>query len=61
MKLDILLPLKFNHPFTYQSNLKSKLKKGDYVVVPFRNKMITGVVWNLNPEVPSNIKIKKIF
>ncbi len=61
MKLDILLPLKFNHPFTYQSNLKIKLKKGDYVVVPFRNKMITGVVWNLNPEVPSNIKIKKIF
>lgn len=38
MKLDILLPLKFNHPFTYESDLQTKLKKGDYVVVPFRNK-----------------------
>ena len=61
MKLDILLPLKFNHPFTYQSDLNVKLKKGDYVVVPFRNKKITGVVWDLDPKVPSNIKIKKII
>ena len=61
MKLDILLPLKFNHPFTYQSDLNVKLKKGDYVVVPFRNKKIIGVVWDLDPKVPSNIKIKKII
>ena len=61
MKLDILLPLKFNHPFTYQSDLNVKLKKGDYVVVPFRNKKIIGIVWDLDPKVPSNIKIKKII
>ena len=60
MKLDILLPLKFNHPFTYESDLQTKLKKGDYVVVPFRNKKIMGIVWDCNPKVPSNIKIKKI-
>ena len=56
MKLDILLPLKFNHPFTYESDLQTKLKKGDYVVVPFRNKKLMGIVWDCNPKVPSNIK-----
>ena len=35
MKVPILLPNIFNHPFTYESDLK--LKVGDYVVVPFGN------------------------
>ena len=33
MKVPILLPNIFNHPFTYESNIS--LKVGDYVVVPF--------------------------
>ena len=33
MKVPILLPNIFNHPFTYESDIN--LKIGDYVVVPF--------------------------
>jgi len=44
MKVPILLPNIFNHPFTYES--KINLKVGDYVIVPFGKAKITGVVWN---------------
>ena len=44
MKVPILLPNIFNHPFTYESNLN--LKVGDYVIVPFGKSKITGVVWD---------------
>ena len=44
MKIPILLPNIFNHPFTYESNLN--LKVGDYVLVPFGRSKITGVVWD---------------
>ena len=33
MKVPILLPNIFNHPFTYE--FRFKFKVGDYVVVPF--------------------------
>ena len=33
MKVPILLPNIFNHPFTYESNIN--LKIGDYVILPF--------------------------
>ena len=42
MKVPILLPNIFNHPFTYESDIN--LKVGDYVVVPFGKSKITGVV-----------------
>ena len=44
MKVPILLPNIFNHPFTYESKLNLKL--GDYVVVPFGKSKIIGVVWD---------------
>ena len=44
MKVPILLPNIFNHPFTYESDMN--LKVGDYVVVPFGKSKITGVVWD---------------
>ena len=44
MKVPILIPNIFNHPFTYDSDLK--LKVGDYVVVPFGKSELTGVVWD---------------
>ena len=44
MKYPILLPNIFNHAFTYESNLK--LKKGDYVKVPFGKSELIGVVWD---------------
>jgi primosomal protein N' (replication factor Y) (superfamily II helicase) len=60
MKYPILLPNIFNHPFTYESNLK--LKTGDYVVVPFGKSKLTGVVWNeFEKNDNKNFKIKKIF
>ena len=45
MKVPILLPNIFNHPFTYESS-NFNLKIGDYVTVPFGKSKITGVVWN---------------
>ena len=44
MNFPILLPNIFNHPFTYESNLK--LEIGDFVEVPFGKSKIIGVVWN---------------
>ena len=44
MKVPILLPKVFNHPFTYDTSLKLKL--GDYVEVPFGNSKTVGVVWD---------------
>ena len=44
MKVPILIPNIFNHPFTYNSDLS--LKVGDYVVVPFGKSEVTGVVWD---------------
>ena len=44
MKVPILLPKIFNHPFTYETNLKLRL--GDYVVVPFGKTKTVGVVWD---------------
>ena len=60
MKFPILLPNIFNHPFTYESNLK--LKVGDFVEVPFGKSKITGVVWDqFEKENNKNFKIKKII
>ena len=45
MRVPILLPNIFDHPFTYESG-NIDLKLGDYVVIPFGKSKITGVVWN---------------
>ena len=44
MRFPILLPNIFNHPFTYESDIK--LEIGDFVEVPFGKSKIIGVVWN---------------
>ena len=60
MKYPILLPNIFNHPFTYESNLK--LKIGDYVVVPFGKSKLTGIVWNeFEKDDKKKFKIKSII
>jgi len=60
MKVPILLPNIFNHPFTYESNLN--LKVGDYVVVPFGKSKITGVVWDeFEKKNNRNFKIKTVL
>ncbi len=45
MKIPILLPNIFNHPFTYNSS-KLNLKLGDYVEVPFGKSKKIGIVWD---------------
>ncbi len=60
MKFPVLLPNIFNHPFTYQSNLR--LKIGDFVLVPFGKSNITGVVWDeFEKKKNKNFKIKTII
>ena len=44
MYFPVLLPNIFNHPFTYQSDIK--LKVGEYVKLPFGKSTMTGVVWD---------------
>ena len=58
MKFPILLPNIFNHPFTYESDIK--LKTGDFVEVPFGKSKIIGVVWdNFEKIVIKVLKLKK--
>ena len=60
MKFPILLPNIFNHPFTYESNLK--LNIGDFVEVPFGKSNSIGVVWNeFEKDGLKKFKIKKII
>ncbi len=60
MKVPILIPNIFNHPFTYNSDLK--LKEGDYVVVPFGKRQATGVVWDdFEKKTNKNFIIKKVL
>ena len=60
MKVPILLPNIFNHPFTYESDLN--LKVGDYVIVPFGKSKITGVVWDeFEKKNSRNFKLKNVL
>ncbi len=61
MKVPILLPNIFNHPFTYESS-NLNLKTGDFVIVPFGNSKMTGVVWNeFEKKNNKNFLIKKVI
>jgi len=60
MKVPILLPNIFNHPFTYDSDFK--LRVGEYVVVPFGKSELTGVVWDeFEKKNNKNFAIKKVL
>ncbi len=60
MKFPVLLPNIFNHPFTYESNLK--LKIGDFVLVPFGKSEIIGVVWDqFEKKKNKNFRIKRVI
>ena len=60
MKVPILLPNIFNHPFTYESHFN--LKVGDYVVVPFGKTKITGVVWDeFEKKSNKRFKVKNVL
>ena len=59
MKVSILIPNIFNHPFTYQIKSK-KLVKGDFVKVPFGPSLVTGVVWDYFEVTNKNFKMKSV-
>ncbi len=60
MKFPILLPNIFNHPFTYESDIK--LKIGDFVEVPFGKSNQTGVVWDeFEKNSSKKFKTKKVI
>ena len=44
MKIPVLLPNIFDHPFTYESD--KKVEVGTYVLVPFGKSDSVGVVWD---------------
>ena len=60
MKVAVLFPKIFNHPFTYKSEITEKLKPGDFVKAPFGSTEITGVVWPDTQVTSKKFKIKKI-
>ena len=58
MKVPILIPNIFNHPFTYDDD-SINLEKGDYVTVPFGKRKVVGIVCAINSESdihPSKLK-----
>jgi primosomal protein N' (replication factor Y) (superfamily II helicase) len=60
MKVPILIPNIFNHPFTYNTDLK--LKVGEYVIVPFGKSEVTGVVWDeFEEKTNKNFSIRKVL
>tara|TARA_Y100001970_G_C14194217_1_gene837132 strand:- start:51 stop:2006 length:1956 start_codon:yes stop_codon:yes gene_type:complete len=60
MKIPVLIPNIFDHPFTYECEIN--VSKGDYLLVPFGKSKKTGVVWDNFQEQDKKIfKTKKIF
>jgi len=59
MKVPILIPNIFDHPFTYDSN-SLNLNKGNYVAVPFGSTKITGIVWDKFEKAEKKFLIKKV-
>jgi len=60
MKVSILFPKIFDHPFTYRSEISDSLNTGDFVKAPFGNSEITGVVWPHEQKTKKKFKTKKI-
>jgi len=61
MKVPILIPNIFDHPFTYESG-NIDLKLGDYVLIPFGKTKITGIVWNeFEKETNKKFLLKKVI
>ena len=60
MKIAVLFPKIFDHPFTYKSEISETLKPGDFVKAPFGTSEITGLVWPYEQKTNKKFKIKKI-
>jgi len=60
MKVAVLFPKIFDHPFTYENATSQQLKAGDFVKAQFGTKEITGVIWPKQQITKKKFKIKKI-
>ena len=60
MKIPVLFPKIFDHPFTYDSEISESLNPGDFVRAPFGSSEITGVVWPNEQKTEKKFQIKKI-
>lgn len=54
---DVLIPSLIDRPFTYC--FEEKITPGTFVHVPWRNKIVTGVVWAQTFSIPKEIVIKR--
>jgi primosomal protein N' (replication factor Y) len=60
MKVPVLLPNIFNHPFTYETDLN--INVGDFVEVSFGKSRIVGVIWDsFEKNTHKKFKTKKII
>jgi primosomal protein N' (replication factor Y) len=60
MKIAVLFPKIFNHAFTYKSEIKEKLKPGDFVKAPFGSIETTGIIWPHEQKTEKIFQLKKI-
>ena len=59
MKIPVLIPNIFDHPFTYESEIN--VNKGDYITVPFGKSEKVGVVWdNFQKQNEKNFKLSAL-
>ena len=56
MKVPVLIPRIFDHPFTYLSGKFEKLKTRHYSCVPFGREKKIGVVWDKEEETKKKFK-----
>ena len=57
---EVLLPMPFNNTFTYKTTLDLNLNPGNFVKVPFREKIVNGCIWPTNKDSIQTIEIGKV-
>ena len=58
--INVLLPLPFNQTFQYLCNEDEKVELGSFVSVPFKNKIVTGCIWENKSKLKKRLPKKKI-
>ena len=58
--INVLLPLPFNQTFQYLCNEDEKIELGDFILVPFKNKIVTGCIWENKSKLKKRLPKKKI-
>ena len=61
MKVPVLIPRIFDHPYTYLSGEFENLEPGSIVVVPFGKEKEIGVIWDEVEQTKKSFKLKKIL